>query len=143
LEKGLRIYNEAANKIMNISHYDIRLETNSNDFTINENGFFVSRDSDDTYLCSFTPSGIRFEGKTASDIPTAGGGFIELSSLASAEDVSSLRVGLSKKQNKITVNTVDITDIETADVTKLRTIVTNLINALSSSGLINTTVCVE
>lgn len=60
-----------------------------------------------------------------------------LSSLASAEDVSSLRVGLSKKQNKITVNTVDITDIETADVTKLRTIVTNLINALISSGLIN------
>lgn len=101
------------------------------------NGFFVSRDSDGTHLCTFTPSGIRFEGKTASDIPTAGGGFIELSSLASAEDISSLRVGLSKKQNKITVNTVDVTDIETADVTKLRTIVINLINALISSGLIN------
>lgn len=143
LEKGFRIYNEAANKIMNISHYDIRLETNSNDFVINENGFFVTSDSDGTYLCSFTPSGIRFEGQTSSDIPTANGGFIELSSLASAEDVSSLRVGLSKKQNKITVNTVDITDIETADVTKLRTIVTNLINALSSSGLINTTDGVE
>ena len=83
--------------------------------------------------------GIRFAGKTNNDIPTAGGGFIELSSLASAEDVSSLRVGLSKKQNKITVNTVDVTDIETADVTKLRTIVTNLINALNSSGLINAT----
>lgn len=143
LEKGLKIYSEAVNKIMHISHYDIRLETNSNDFVINENGFFVSRDSDDTYLCSFTPSGIRFEGKTASDIPTANGSFIELSSLASAEDVSSLRVGLSKKQNKITVNTVDITDIETADVTKLRTIVTNLINALISSGLINATDGVE
>ena len=143
LEKGLKIYSEAANKIMHISHYNIRLETNSNDFVINENGFFVSRDSDGTYLCSFTPSGIRFEGKTASDIPTANGSFIELSSLASAEDVSSLRVGLSKKQNKITVNTVDITDIETADVTKLRTIVTNLINALSSSGLINATDGVE
>lgn len=87
--------------------------------------------------------GIRFAGKTNNDIPTAGGGFIELSSLASAEDVSSLRVGLSKKQNKITVNTVDITDIETADVTKLRTIVTNLINALISSGLINATNGVE
>lgn len=143
LEKGLKIYSEAANKIMHISHHDIKLETNSNDFVINENGFFVSRDSDDTYLCTFTPSGIKFEGKTASDIPTAGGSFIELSSLASAEDVSSLRAGMSKKQNKITVNTVDITDIETADVTKLRTIVTNLINALSSSGLINTTVSVE
>lgn len=134
---------EAANKITTVSHNGIRLETNSNDFVINENGFFVSRDSDDTHLCTFTPSGIRFEGKTASDIPTAGGGFIELSSLASAEDVSSLRVGLSKKQNKITVNTVDVTDIETADVTKLRTIVTNLINALISSGLINATKGVE
>lgn len=87
--------------------------------------------------------GIKFKGKTNSDIPTADGDFIELSSLASAEDVSSLRVGLSKKQNKITVNEVDITDIETADITKLRTIVTNLINALISSGLINATDGVE
>ena len=87
--------------------------------------------------------GIRFAGKTDNDIPTAGGGFIKLSSLANAEYVSSLRTVLSKKQNKITVNTVDITDIETADVTKLRTIVTNLINALISSGLINATDGVE
>ena len=143
LEKELKIYSEADNKIMHISHYNIKLETNSNDFTINENGFFVSRDSDSTHLCTFTPSGITFEGKTNDDIPTANGSFIELSSLASAEDVSSLRVGLSKKQNKITVNTVDVTDIETADVTKLRTIVTNLINALISSGLINATDGVE
>lgn len=51
-------------------------------------------------------------------------------------DVSSLRAGLSRKQDKITVNEVDVTDIETADITKLRTIVTNLINALSESDLI-------
>ena len=87
--------------------------------------------------------GIKFKGKTNSYIPTADGDFIELSSLASAENISSLMVGLSKKQNKITVNTVDIDDIETADVTKLRTIVTNLINALSSSGLINASYGVE
>lgn len=87
--------------------------------------------------------GIKFKGKTNSYIPTADGDFIELSSLASAEDVSSLMVGLSKKQNKITVNEVDITDIETADITKLRTIVTNLINALSASGLIRETETIE
>lgn len=87
--------------------------------------------------------GIKFKGKTNSYIPTADGDFIELSSLASEEDISSLRVGLSKKQDKITVNTVDITDIETADVTKLRTIVTNLINALSSSDLIRETKALE
>lgn len=50
--------------------------------------------------------------------------------------VSSLIVGLSKKQDKITVNSVDVTDIETADITKLRTIVIELINALTTSGLI-------
>lgn len=52
------------------------------------------------------------------------------------DSVSSLRVGLSKKQNKITVNSVDVTDIETADITKLRTIVIDLIDALTTSGLI-------
>lgn len=36
-------------------------------------------------------------------------------------------------------NEVDVTDIETADITKLRTIVTNLINALSASDLIRET----
>lgn len=60
-----------------------------------------------------------------------------------ADDISSLRVGLSRKQDKITVNEVDITDIETADITKLRTIVTNLINALSASGLIRETKTLE
>lgn len=54
------------------------------------------------------------------------------------DSVSSLMVGLSKKQNKITVNGVDVTDIETADITKLRTIVIELIDALSTSGLIRT-----
>lgn len=140
LEKSLRIYSEAANKIMNISHYDIRLETNSNDFTINENGFFVSRDSDGTYLCTFTPSGIKFEGKTASDIPTANGSFIDISNYTTRDFVTA---ALLAKQNKITVNTIDVTDIETADVTKLRTIVTDLINALISSGLIKATSGVE
>lgn len=48
----------------------------------------------------------------------------------------SLSVGLSKKQDKITVNGVDVTDIETADITRLRTIVIELIDALTASGLI-------
>lgn len=55
------------------------------------------------------------------------------------DSISSLRVGLSKKQDKITVSSVDVTDIETADITKLRTIVINLIDALSTSGLIKQT----
>lgn len=59
------------------------------------------------------------------------------------DSVSSLMVGLSKKQNKITVNSVDVTDIETADITKLRTIVRSLIDALNTSGLIRTNSNIE
>lgn len=59
------------------------------------------------------------------------------------DSISSLRVGLSKKQDKITVNSVDITDIETADITKLRTIVRDLIDALNTSGLIRTNSNIE
>lgn len=52
------------------------------------------------------------------------------------DSISSLSVGLSKKQDKITVNSVDVTDIETADIIRLRTIVIELIDALTTSGLI-------
>lgn len=52
------------------------------------------------------------------------------------DSISSLSVGLKKKQDKITVNGVDVTDIETADITRLRTIVIELIDALTTSGLI-------
>lgn len=135
-EKAIEIYSEAINKIMTIGYTGINFQTNKNDVAINEDGFFISSDSDDTDLCSFTTSGIKFAGKTSTDIPTANGGFISLSDLANKEDISSLSAGLQAKQNKITVNSVDVTDIETADAEKLRTIVTDLTNALSESGLI-------
>lgn len=142
LEKDLKIYSENIGEIMTISHSYIRLETDDRDFAINNNGFFISKDNGE-YICQFTPSGIRFAGKTDNNIPTANGGFIDIDNFASNEEVSSLRVGLSKKQNTITVNEVDVTDIETADITKLRTIVTNLINALSESNLIIQTEALE
>ena len=87
--------------------------------------------------------GIKFANKSDKEIPTADGTFILVDDFASTDDVSSLRAGLSRKQNKITVNEVDTTDIETADITKLRTIVTNLINALSASDLIRETKTIE
>lgn len=76
-------------------------------------------------------------------VPTKTSQLTNDSNFASEEDVSSLRVDLSGKQNKITVNEVDVTDIETADITKLRTIVTNLIKALSASNLIIETEAIE
>lgn len=108
---------------------------NNGMITIDSSG--IRSDVGDGFMLDDT--GITFIGKSSQQIPTAGGDFINISDLASAEDISSLRAGLSKKQDKITANEVDVTDIETADITKLRTIVTNLINALSASNLIRET----
>lgn len=91
---------------------------------------------------TYTINGITSD-KYNNCLATSDGTFKPISDFASAGDVSSLRVGLSKKQNKITVNGVDVTDIETADITKLRTIVINLIDALSTSGLIRTNSNIE
>lgn len=155
-EKSIEIYSEAINKIMTIGYTGINFQTNKNDVAINEDGFFISSDSDDTDLCSFTTSGIKFAGKTSTDIPTANGTFINIteqidhavndynfisqqqadSRYALADTFSSLSAGLSAKQNKITVNSVDVTDIETADITQLRAIVKDLLTALDNSGLI-------
>lgn len=122
LQKGLKIGNSVNNQLTISS--DSIMSTAGNGFVL-----------DDT--------GITFMGRSSQQIPTAGGDFINISDLASAGDISSLNAGLSKKQNKITVNEVDVTDIETADITKLRTIVTNLINALSESDLIRKTETLE
>lgn len=57
-----------------------------------------------------------------------------------SETITDIR---STKQDKITVNSVDVTDIETDDIAKLRTIVKDLIDALSESGLIRKNINVE
>ena len=113
----------------------------TNLFLIDSSGIVIGDINDPNVKIS--SEGIKFADKTDKDIPTADGTFINVNDLASADDVSSLRAGLSRKQNKITVNEVDITDIETADITKLRTIVTNLINALGASDLIRETTTIE
>ena len=78
LTKDLKIYSETTDGIMTINHSGIKLETDSIGFIISAHGFVVNNYADNKYICAFTPSGIRFEGKTRSDIPTAGGTFINI-----------------------------------------------------------------
>lgn len=145
-EKDLKIYSEDTGNITTISHTGINFETNINDVAIDENGFFVSRDSDGAQLCSFTPSGIKFAGKTDDDIPTANGTFKPISDFVLKEDaeeeyatqdqINDIKVGLAKKQDKIKVNRVDVTNLTHANIDQLINIVQELLIALDSSGLI-------
>ena len=50
--------------------------------------------------------------------------------------ISGLSHKVSSKQDTIKANIVDVTNLETADITQLRAIVKDLLNALNSSGLI-------
>lgn len=121
-ENGVRILNGDNNHVLtsdastiDITQYALKTElptvpTNVSQLT-NDSNFITQQDADAKYALANSLNTVN-------------------------DSVSSLRVGLSKKQDKITVNSVDIADIETADITKLRTIVINLIDALSTSGLI-------
>lgn len=60
-----------------------------------------------------------------------------------SDQIDSVKAGLSSKQNKITVNSVDVTNLETADITQLRAIVKDLLTALDNSGLIIRSIGVE
>lgn len=121
-ENGVRILNGDDNHVLtsdcstiDITQYALKTElptvpTNVSQLT-NDSNFITQQDADAKYAL--------------------------VNSLNTVNDsISSLRVGLSKKQDKITVNGVDVTDIETADITRLRTIVIELIDALTTSGLI-------
>lgn len=116
-----------------------------------ENGNYVTRDLLEAETSARTKSDEDLNTKIKAEQTRAGGQFAakaDRSDLVALwqnvnDSISSLRVGLSKKQDKITVNSVDITDIETADITKLRTIVINLIDALSTSGLIKQSLNIE
>lgn len=121
-ENGVRILNGDDNHVLtsdcstiDITQYALKTElptvpTNVSQLT-NDSNFITQQDADAKYAL--------------------------VNSLNTVNDsISSLSVGLSKKQDKITVNGVDVTDIETADITRLRTIVIELIDALTTSGLI-------
>lgn len=128
-ENGVRILNGDDNHVLtsdcstiDITQYALKTElptvpTNVSQFT-NDSNFITQQDADAKYALANSLNTVN-------------------------DSISSLRVGLSKKQNKITVNSVDVTDIETADITKLRTIVRDLIDALDTSGLIRTNSNIE
>lgn len=128
-ENGVRILNGDNNHVLtsnastiDITQYALKTElptvpTNVSQLT-NDSNFITQQDADAKYALANSLNTVN-------------------------DSISSLRVGLSKKQDKITVNSVDITGIETADITKLRTIVRNLIDALNTSGLIRTNSNIE
>lgn len=164
IDKDLMIDNSKGSVVL--STYNISAISNSNtEIQINPDGITM-RDDDNTIILNGTgiilPNGdydhvLTSNGSTIditqyalkTELPTVPTNVSRLTNdsnfitqqdadakYALSATADSLSVGLSKKQDKITVNNVDVTDIETADITRLRTIVIELIEALTTSGLI-------
>lgn len=164
IDKDLMIDNSKGSAVL--STYNISAISNSNtEIQINPDGI-IMRDDDNTIRLNRTgiilPNGDNNHVLTSNastiditqyalktELPTVPTNVSQLTNdsnfitqqdadakYALSATADSLSVDLSKKQDKITVNSVDITDIETADITKLRTIVIELIDALTTSGLI-------
>lgn len=115
------------------------------DVAINTDGLTCYERRSGRELCRFNSNGITSY-KDNNCLATSDGTFkpifdFVLKSEGGREYVTygefaSVKAGLNSKQNKITVNSVDVTNIETADITQLRAIVKDLLTALDNSGLI-------
>lgn len=137
-----------------LSTYNISAISNSNtEIQINPDSITM-RDDDNTIRLNRT--GIILPNGDNDHVLTSNGSTINMANYLKESDVSGQfaakadwsdlitleqkvtanTTAIEGKQDKITVNSVDVTDIETADITKIRTIVINLIDALSTSGLI-------
>lgn len=153
IDKDLMIDNSKGRAML--STYSIFAVSNSNtEIQIDPDGIIMV-DGDNAIMLN--RAGITLPNGDYNHVLTSNGSTINMANYLKESDVSgqfaakadrsdlitleqkvtaNLSVGLSKKQNKITVNSVDVTDIETADITRLRTIVIELIDALTTSGLI-------
>lgn len=117
--------------------------------TVSEYGLFIN---DGENQVTYTYAGIMDKSHPKC-VPTTDKSFKPISDFVLKEDVnkeyvrpedfehleqafSGLSRKVSSKQDTITANFVDVTNLETADITQLRAIVEDLLNALSSSGLI-------
>lgn len=152
IDKDLMIDNSKGSAVL--STYNISAISNSNtEIQINPDGITM-RDDDNTIRLNRT--GIILPNGDNDHVLTSNGSTINMANYLKESDVSGQfaakadrsdlitleqkvtanTTAIEGKQDKITVNSVDVTDIETADITKLRTIVINLIDALNTSGLI-------
>lgn len=152
IDKDLMIGNSEGSAVL--STYNISAISNSNtEIQINPDGITM-RDDDNTIRLNRT--GIILPNGDNDHVLTSNGSTINMANYLKESDVSgqfaakadrsdlitleqkvtAITTAIKGKQDKITVNSVDVTDIETADITKLRTIVINIIDALSTSGLI-------
>lgn len=152
IDKDLMIDNSEGSAVL--STYNISAISNSNtEIQINPDGITM-RDDDNTIRLNRT--GIILPNGDNDHVLTSNGSTINMANYLKESDVSGQfaakadrsdlitleqkvtanTTAIKGKQGKITVNSVDVTDIETADITKLRTIVIDLIDALSTSGLI-------
>lgn len=152
IDKDLMIDNSKGSAVL--STYNISAISNSNtEIQINPDGITM-RDDDNTIRLNRT--GIILPNGDNDHVLTSNGSTINMANYLKESDVSGQfaakadrsdlitleqkvtanTTAIKGKQDKIKVNSVDVTDIETADITKLRTIVINLIDALSTSGLI-------
>lgn len=152
IDKDLMIDNSEGSAVL--STYSISAISNSNtEIQINPDGITM-RDDDNTIRLN--RAGIILPDGDYDHVLTSNGSTINMANYLEESDVSGQfaakadrsdlitleqkvtanTTAIEGKQDKITVNSVDVTDIETADITKLRTIVIDLIDALSTSGLI-------
>lgn len=142
--KPLSFYSKNEDSTIDINPSGISIKDGDNNIHLGRSGVILPNGNNNYVLTSAGSTINIAEYATKSDLSSQLVPKADRSDLTALEQkVTDNTTAIEGKQDKITVNKVDVTDIETADITKLRTIVTNLINALSESDLIRETETLE
>lgn len=160
IDKDLMIDNSDGSAVLGISSISAISNISNTEIQVNPSG--ITMRSDDNVI-NLNRSGIILPDGDNDHVLTSNGSTLNITQyvknseisgqinakadrsdlIALEQKVAANTTAITNKQDKITVNSVDVTDIETADIAKLRTIVKDLIDSLSESGLIRRNINIE
>lgn len=118
---GLRVYDDISTLVLSNSGLEIERKNGDNRFNytlIDNTSIKLGDERDNSFVAEISNFGIKFQGKTRNEIPTANGGFININDYALKTELPTVPTAVSQLTNDsnfITAADVDLTPYATTE----------------------------
>lgn len=99
---GLRIYDDISNIVLSYSGLEIERKNGDNRFnyiSIDNTSIKLGDEHDNSFVAEISNVGIKFQGRTRNEIPTANGGFININDYALKTELPTVPTAVSQLEN--------------------------------------------
>lgn len=99
---GLRIYDNISNLVLSNSGLEIERKNGDNRFnyiSIDNTSIKLGDERDNSFVAEISNAGIKFQGRTRNEIPTANGGFININDYALKTELPTVPTAVSQLEN--------------------------------------------